>query len=155
MSNKCPYTQECVLSPLACLAKPSSSPPTTSHFALYALLNTKSHILPGTIHVSCHHAFANAVSLSQMLFLHNLLGELLFTHQNPNETESFGKRLRPSPTPRPKGIHQFLSSPFSVSCTCLHVCSHHSIWGCPLGWLVGCWLVGGWVCLPYLFPSPE
>lgn len=24
-----------------------------------------------------------------------------------------------------------------------------------VGWLVGWWLVGGWVCLPYLFPSPE
>lgn len=35
-----------------------------SHFTLCALLNTKSHILPSTIHVSCPYAFANAVPFS-------------------------------------------------------------------------------------------
>lgn len=36
----------------------------TSNLALHALLNTRSHIWPSTIHASCHYAFANAVPFS-------------------------------------------------------------------------------------------
>lgn len=64
-----------------------------------------------------------------MLFLHDPLGQLLFTHQNLSETSSFGESpFLPSPTLTPNGSHQRLPSPFAVSCTCLHFCSHHSVW---------------------------
>lgn len=102
--------------------------------------------MPRTSHISYHCTFANTLSLP--VFLHNLLGELLFTHQSPGETESSGSRLHPSPIPRSSRIHQFLPSPVSVSHTCLQVCSHHKCSGfCSFGWLAGGGCVSELGCL--------
>ena len=149
-SNKHSHTQESVLPSLTCLAKPFSSSP-SSYFALYALLNTKFHIMPRTIHISYHCAFANILSLPNSLpsqspwwtTYYSLIKTLV--KQNLLEVD-FIPLLFPDSA-------EFITS--SLVLSLYHVCAYRfvviaGVWAFVLlaGWLV----VSEWVWLPYLFP---
>lgn len=142
-SNKHSHTQESVLPSLTYLAKPFSSSP-SSYFALYALLNTKFHIMPRTIHISYHCTFANIIiPPKQSSFTISLVNyySLIKSLVKRNLLEV---DFIPLPFPDPA---EFITSSLVLSLLshmCLQVWSHPRCSGfCSFGWLVG----GEWVSL--------